>query len=356
MTDPDRPDPSTPTDPQKGPSQDGPTYHAPSYHQPSYDRPADEQVDLTKPVQKPWGTVPAGDQADDQTGTPAAPGDPGAGEGAAPQAAPGSPGSWATGPTYGQAYGQAPYGQPQQPAASPYPAQGAPAGAWPGTPAYGQGYSQGFEQYPGGGQHGQQDRGTDGISITGFVLSLTCCLSVVGFVLGLVGLSRTKDGKRGGRWAAISAVVLGVIGTLVTVGAIVLGVTTLSGTQFVSEVRAGECADRAFGDTTSYPLLRDVDCDDDHDGEVLATGSQLDLDDALADLGTGDASATRDEIEEACLSLAGGRPGDALESGLASGDLEINVLGDDPGPRGSDPIICFVESSDGSKLTSSVLD
>lgn len=333
MTDPDRPDPSTPND-----------------------RPADEQVDLTKPVQKPWGTVPAGDQA----GTPAAPGAPGTGEASAPQAAPGSPGSWATGPTpYGQApYGQA-YGQPQQPASSPYPAQGAPAGAWPGTPAYGQGYSQGFEPYPGGGygqSYGQQNRGTDGISITGFVLSLTCCLSIVGFVLGLVGLSRTKNGQRGGRWAAISAIVLGVIGTLVTIGAIVLGVTTLSGTQFASELRVGECADRAFDDTTSYPLLRDVDCDDEHDGEVLATGSQFDLDDALADLGTDDASATREEIEEACLSLADGRPGDALESGLADGDLEINVLGDDPDPRGSEPIVCFVESSDGDTLTSPVLD
>ncbi len=48
--------------------------------------------------------------------------------------------------------------------------------------------------------------------MTGFVLSLTCCLSLVGAIFGLVGLRRTRqpDGHRG-RWAAVTAIVVGFV-------------------------------------------------------------------------------------------------------------------------------------------------
>ena len=100
---------------------------------------------------------------------------------------------------------------PYDPNASSNP-YGAPQGG-----GFGQGGDGGY-----GNPYGQSNpygneppKKTDPVSIIGFVLSLTCCLSIVGAIMGFVGLGRTKGGKRKGRWAAIAASVIGILGSYV---------------------------------------------------------------------------------------------------------------------------------------------
>ena len=85
-------------------------------------------------------------------------------------------------------YGNDPYGQQPQ---NPYGAPGA------GAPQFGG---------PGDGQPPK----TDAVSIVALVLSFCC--SPVSLVLGIVGIVRTKGGQRKGRWAAIVALVLSILG------------------------------------------------------------------------------------------------------------------------------------------------
>lgn len=194
---------------------------------------------------------------------------------------------------------------------------------------------------------------TDGVSITGFVLSLTCCLSIVGAILGFIGLGRTTNNQRAGRWAAISAIVIGLVGTMLTVGVVVWGISTVSSTRYASETGVGDCANRWFGDSSSYPLLNLVDCDDEHDGEVVARAEQRDLDAARAALDPADDRGST--TDQACLMLADPEASANVAAGVADGEIEIAVLADDADPSGSDTIVCFAESADGKTLTDPLL-
>ncbi|GAA1865040.1 DnaJ domain-containing protein [Myceligenerans crystallogenes] len=53
---------------------------------------------------------------------------------------------------------------------------------------------------------------TDQISIAAFVLALACS-GVLGIPFGIAGLIRTRNGRRKGRWAAVWAIVIGVVTT-----------------------------------------------------------------------------------------------------------------------------------------------
>jgi hypothetical protein len=221
-------------------------------------------------------------------------------------------------------YGQSPYGQPGQPA---------------GQGAYGQPYGQ-------GDAYGQPLDGgpakTDTVSIIGFVLSLTCCLSIVGAIMGGIGLGRTKNNQRKGRWAAISALVIGILGTLAFAGIVVFGVFLANSIVTPDNAEVGTCVD-VTEDADEVSFI-ERDCGDEHDAEVVAVDR--------ADAYPGDLEA--DDTVSICTSVLTEEASAALDS--APADLDISLVIEDPSNVDpSDRFICYAERSDGDKLTGSLL-
>ncbi|MGJ7442680.1 DUF4190 domain-containing protein [Aquipuribacter sp. MA13-6] len=123
---------------------------------------------------------------------------------------------------YGPPPGQGPYGPP--PGQGPYgppPGQGAPPGGDPySQPSgqvqpYGPGQEQGYGQGPGPGYGVRPDPGppTDLVSVLGLVFAVL--LAPVGLVLSIIGIVRTRDGRRKGRGLAIAGIVVSVLLSLV---------------------------------------------------------------------------------------------------------------------------------------------
>lgn len=225
-------------------------------------------------------------------------------------------------PTYGA--GQPPYGGAQPP-------YGAPPGFGGPQPPFGN----------------APQKSTDAVSIIGFVLSLTFCLSVVGAILGFIGLARTKNGQRKGRWAAIAASIIGVLGTLAFAAGIV-GIVFLAKTVVTpGNASAGECinVDESTGSgssDTSISLTK-KDCSESHDAEVVYVGA------AGADADTlqnGDGTAA----VQVCQRLADSAY-DAAFAGVYRVDLAF------ANPKNvdvSDRFICYATPTDGSKLAKSI--
>lgn len=226
-----------------------------------------------------------------------------------------------------------------------------PYGNQPGTPygnQYGQPGSPYGSSYPGAPQ---QPTSTDGVSITGFVLSLTCCLSFVGAILGFVGLGRTKDDQRKGRWAAISAIVLGIVGTLVTAGVAAFVFWFASNTITPGDAEVGQCADISEVDRNTI-ALQEKDCSDDHDAEVTYTGEYGEIEEAANSLNIDDLAGITTDATAAftiCTTL--------MDSGdvatLSSEDLKFGIATE--GRDDDDAFLCYVESSDGEALSGSFL-
>lgn len=57
----------------------------------------------------------------------------------------------------------------------------------------------------------------DGVSVAAFVASVLMC-GPLGFVLGIIGLARTADDKRRGRWAAVAGIAISSLTMLVAIG------------------------------------------------------------------------------------------------------------------------------------------
>lgn len=247
-----------------------------------------------------------------------------------PPADPAEPGG-TTPPSYGEppaAPSPPPYGEPTGPAygAPPFGAGAPPAGGMPyGTPVPG----------------GEAPKGTDAVSIVGFVLSLTCCLSFVGVILGFVGLSRTKGGKRKARWAAISAVAVGIPLTIATIVAGVFLGIYVSSIVSVDEAAAGICVDINDDDENGVVLI-EKDCDESHDGEIIYAGD------------AGDDAATLESDEAVSVCVA--RIDQAAAATVTSGDYEVNALLEDPDDVGAgDRFVCYVEPVDGDKISEPIL-
>ncbi len=229
-------------------------------------------------------------------------------------------------PPYGQTpYGQTPYGQ-------------APYGQEPPSPSpYGQAP---FASEP--------PKGTDPVSIIGFILSLTCCLSIVGAIMGAIGLKRTKQGRRRGRWAAVSALIIGILGTMAFAGIIVAVVFFANTVIPVDSAAVGQCANVSSQDRESV-LLLDADCEEPHDAEIVYTG-------------------TYDQVESS--RFVPSNPDDLTDAGISFGictelmidngqGADLAALGDDVvyqfvtqtgDPASDEPFYCYVERSDGAKF------
>lgn len=241
---------------------------------------------------------------------------------------------------------------PYDPNSSPY------GGSDPSGGAGGYGAPQGGGQGGGGygTPYGQSDpygnnapKKTDAVSIIAFILSLTCCLSIVGAIMGFIGLGRTKGGQRKGRWAAITATVLGILGTLAFAGGIIFIVFLAKSTITPDNAKVGECANvSTSGGNIS---LLEKDCDSSHDAEIVAVDDYGNLDPTLVPSSIDD--ITDSAISQAnCASLMD----DADVATLGDGYEWTLALEDPNNPADSDKLICFVESANGDKLDAPLLN
>ncbi|WZH50681.1 MAG: DUF4190 domain-containing protein [Nocardioides alkalitolerans] len=240
--------------------------------------------------------------------------------------------------------------QPQQPPAWGQPGQGQPGQGQPGQ--YGPSYPSYGQQWGGSPYGAQQPTSTDGISITAFVLSLTCCLSFIGLILGFVGLSRTKNDQRKGRWAAVSAIVIGALGTLAALGTIAVAVFVGTSAIDPRDAEVGDCGNILSEDRDTITMTS-KDCGDRHDLEVVYVG-------------------TFDEIEDS--QFLPSDPDDLTDAGISAGvctdlmpaedvatldesddDLRYGIVTEDTSPSGDEAFFCYVERLDGEKLEGSLL-
>jgi hypothetical protein len=89
----------------------------------------------------------------------------------------------------------------------------------------------------------------------------------VGIVLAIVALSTMGKRNQAGKGLAIAGLILGILGTL-AVAAVAIGIAL--GVRTVDSLNPGDCvAELEEGGTVS--LLRTVNCDSSHAGEVFAT-------------------------------------------------------------------------------------
>ena len=260
------------------------------------------------------------------------------------------PGAYGQQPQYGdqQPYGQQPYGgQPQQ----PYGQQGGQYGQQPqygDQQPYGQqpyaGQQQGYGQWQGAND---AKRGTNGTSIAAFVLNLTPCgLVIPGWICAIIGLRQIKRDGTKGRWAAISALVLGALWAVAIVGLALGGVYLFKNIITPDNAEAGMCVNIEH-DGDSISMFK-KGCGDDHDGQIVYVGSYGDAK-TQVDPSELDSASGEDQIAESlCRQLApnGDSLGDEYKWGLASEDPDS--------PDDGDKFVCYVEPTDGHKLSDKV--
>lgn len=230
-----------------------------------------------------------------------------------------------------------PYGGGYPPPSEPDPEE-------PGPPyqPY-QPYSGGPQPNPYGGPPAASGTPVDGVSIAGFVLSLLCCTSLVGFILGLVGMKRTKDGRRSGRWAALSAVLIGAVGTLAFVGGLVVLVWFGTSTVQVSSAEVGQCVD-VDRTSSADATLWEKDCDEPHDAEIVYVGAF-----------NSEAVDSYDSSEPQLLCVD--RVGDQLSEISAENHvLGLVIDGDEDQPEVGDDFLCYVERRGDDKLEGPLFD
>lgn len=226
-----------------------------------------------------------------------------------------------------------PYGGAEQGGQAPPPPHGQPPY---GQPPYG---DSPYGQTP---FANEAPKSTDPVSIIGFILSLTCCLSIVGAIMGAIGLRRTKNGQRRGRWAAISGLIIGVLGTLAFAGIIVAVVFFAKNVVTVDNAEAGQCVDVTQNDDI-YSFLK-KDCSEQHEAEIVFVGQASDYD--------GDLAGTIDPVA-VCTALM---PAEDIASLRAyPDDLTFSLIVTDPEDISpSDAFFCYVEPRSG-KLSSPLL-
>ncbi|WP_436699355.1 hypothetical protein [Nocardioides sp. BYT-33-1] len=183
----------------------------------------------------------------------------------------------------------------------------------------------------------------DGLSIAALVCSLSCCAAPVGIGLGIAGIVRTGGGRRSGRWAAVTGLVVGAVVLLAGIGFLVLAGIMGSRTVWEDEATAGQCIDIDFLDD---PI--EASCGDPHAGEVIWAGR---FDDDLV--------ALYDDFSgfEFCGELPGLEPVylDAIRSGDYVPRIEIDTF-DEGEPERGDAFFCYVERGDGEKITGRLRD
>jgi hypothetical protein len=236
-----------------------------------------------------------------------------------------------------------PYGGSDPSGSGGYGGYGNTGGNTGGGGGYGAPYGQPASPYDEG------PKKTDAVSIVGFVLSLTCCLSIVGAILGFVGLSRTKGGKRKGRWAAIAAAIIGTLLTIaVAIGGTFLAIYIKSGIT-IEEAKVGQCLNVDEGDDQDV-FLREKDCTESHDGEIVAVAKFGDVSQSALQ-GIGSDPSSTEAARQICTSLldddAKAKLDDTYEFGVVSED--------ESSPSANEKFVCYVTLDDGGKLSEKLL-
>ncbi len=231
-----------------------------------------------------------------------------------------------------------PYGSPEQ--------SGGAGGYGQGGSPYGQGGGYGGTPYGQPNPYGNEaPKKTDAVSIVGFILSLTFCLSLIGFILGLVGLGRTKGGKRKGRWAAISATIIGLLATIAGGALIAVLVVFANSVIAVDDAEVGQCLDVSSEDDTSV-VITDQSCDGDHDGEITWVGT-------FADIESSDFVPTNpDDLTDAGISYAvcASLMEEADVAALGE-DVEYHLVNEDAAESPGRPALCYATTADGEPFT-----
>lgn len=221
-----------------------------------------------------------------------------------------------------------PYGGPPPPGQEPNPYGNAPYNAYGGQPAY---------QGPGGEQPKY-----DGISIAALVLGLTCCLSFVGAILGFFGLSRTRDGRRRGRWAAVVGIVAGLVGTAALVAGIVVGVWFFNNSIRPDNAEVGQCVDIDTDDDGAVGMWK-KDCTESHDGEIVG----------VAEVNESNREAIETGMLDYCPELLDAEDRSVIEQ---RDDIRLDAVIEDPDDvEIGDHLVCYVEAARGT-LDEKVLD
>ena len=215
-----------------------------------------------------------------------------------------------------------------------------PPGGEPTHHPYGGGYGAFEPGAPYGGYGpGQPTVRTDGVSIAAFVCALTCCAGPIGVGLGIAGIVRTKDGRRRGRWAAVTGLVLGSIGTLVLIGGFVALVLAISNTVLEEDAEVGQCVNTGFLGTDSNDLW-DATCSEPHDAEIVAVQLADDALESRYDAG--------DSVRDICTDLAD----DEYRPLLADSEYVVDFASDafSEDIESGNWVVCYVERADGEQL------
>jgi hypothetical protein len=225
-----------------------------------------------------------------------------------------------------------------QPYGQPYPQQPPPYGEQP--PAYGQqpygAYGQAYGAY---GQPNDLNRGWSGTAIAALVTSLTCCLGFVGAILGVIGIFRTGEGKGRGRWMAVTGIVVGLLGTVVTFGGAGYLVYLAANMVTPANAEVGMCVDT--DDSGNTVNLTKATCSEKHDAEIFAV-HEITADEA--------AEHDSDSVGAICQAASADVP--AFRSGeyLSYTVYESEKIDD------GDTILCLIQRTDDDALEEKVLD
>jgi hypothetical protein len=231
------------------------------------------------------------------------------------------------------------YGQPTPP---PYGEPAPPAYGQPAPPAYGQ-------PAPAYGQPGMPPGAFPGaavepppskaMAITALIASLICC-TPLGFILAIVVLVRSKDGKNHGKGLAIAALVISVVFSIgIAAGSYALTQVDWDELLPVEQLKTGECLNASNLTDDSEDFVEDIEevsCNSPHDAEVLVT----------KDLTNADAKDYDPASSTLCTDLI-------TEGGLADKigpDMGYFGLTTDEKPNAGDKLVCIAYKTDGTKL------
>ena len=210
----------------------------------------------------------------------------------------------------------APYGSPQPQYGTPQPQYPAAPGSYPGAPV---------ESEP-----------SKAMAITALISSLLCC-TPLGFILALVVLARSKDGKNHGKGLAIAALVISILFSLgIAAGAYGLTQVDWDDLNPVSDLSQGDCFNAKGLDDEDAEFVSEIDevsCTTSHDAEVLAST------DFTAD--QAEAYKLDNSLCNELVSAAGY---------TASADFGLTSLTVNEEPNAGDRLACVVYNVDGSKL------
>lgn len=196
-------------------------------------------------------------------------------------------------------------------AANPYGGHGVPAGTPPPRPV-------------------------DPVAVAALVTSLLC-LAPVGLAIGLFALRRSRDGRTYGRPLAVLAVTASVI--VLVAAPVGWAASGWISDRFpaAQDVRAGDCVDVSQANSFIHR-----DCDDEHWGEVVATGELTSTEEIL--FGGSDAA-------EFCTPHLDEDDARAARTGRYAVGVVVQVGIEERPPQAGDRYACYLSDIDGDELT-----